>query len=97
MSRGPIPDKPSGRPTVDEVVPLCVEYYRDGNFCGGNLHIVLDDTNLADHHIEWCLKQAAEEGDTAGVRIAKLMLQMTRTQRQVHDRTHDELRRRGDD
>jgi hypothetical protein len=82
MSRGPIPDRPPTRPTVPQLVPLIRAYYaKPGNLVGGNLHAVLDDGNLADGHIEWCLARARDEGDADGVLLAELLLQMTPTQR----------------
>lgn len=84
--RGPITDKPRTRPTVPEVVALARKYYEHpNNLCGGNLHIVLDDRNLADHHIEACRQMAAAEADEAGVQLADMLLAMTPTQRRrVH-------------
>lgn len=89
MSRGPIPDKPKDRPSVPEVAELARAYYeKPGNGCGGSLHIVLDDGNLEDGHIEFCRTYAAERDDADGVRLAELLLQMTPTQRhKVYART----------
>ena len=82
MSRGPIPDKAADRPTVPEVRELVRAYYeKEGNSCGGNLHIVLDDGNLSDSCVQFCLDQVHADEDEDGVRIAELMLQMTGTQR----------------
>jgi hypothetical protein len=82
MSRGPIPDKPQDRPTVPEVLRLVVEFYaKPGNEAGGNLHVVLDDGNLEDQHLEAARKRAWDSQDTDAVVIADLMLDMTRTQR----------------
>lgn len=81
--RGPIPDKPRTRPTVPDVLPLVREYYsRPENGCGGSLHIVLDDHNLEDHCIAFCREWAAKRSDHDGVRLADLLIQLTRTQRQ---------------
>lgn len=44
-------------PTVAEVLPLVNAYYaKPGNSVGGNLHIVLDDCNVEDGHVEFCLR-----------------------------------------
>jgi len=42
---------------------LCelIQNYYIYNSVGGNLHIVLDDGNLEDHHIEYCLKTLVSE------------------------------------
>ncbi len=87
MSRGPIPDRPPSRPRVSDVLPLVESYYAD-NPTGGSLHIVLDDGNLADHHVKFCRDVARERGDDRGVQIAEAMLMMTRTQRhKIYRRT----------
>lgn len=70
------------KPTVPEVLPFIQEYYRKPENCvGGNLHIVLEDSNVEDIHVKYCLKQAKAEHDKDGVRIAELLLQMSKTQR----------------
>ncbi len=71
-----------GKPTVPEVLPLIQEYYRKPENCvGGNLHIVLEDSNVENSHIKYCLEQAKTAGDKDGVRIAELLFQMSKTQR----------------
>ena len=52
----------------EEIEPLSVAEHYDlkgairqqywNSSVGGNLHIVLDDYNVADHHILWCLFSA---------------------------------------
>lgn len=70
------------RPTVPEVWPLVRAYYAiDGNSVGGNLHIVLEDGNIKDDDVQWCLDNARERGDASGVELAELLLKMTKTQR----------------
>jgi len=80
--RGPIPDKPVDRPRVPDVIALARAYYaKPGNRVGGNLHIVLDDGNMEDQHIEWCRQLAQNAGDVDGVALADKLLALTRTQR----------------
>ena len=57
-----------GEPTVPEVLPL-VAAYRDmpGNGVGGNFHIVLDEGNVTDEDVAYCLNRARENGDSAGI------------------------------
>jgi hypothetical protein len=82
MARGPIPDFPHDRPTIPDVVPLLLKFYKhEENSSGGPLHIVLDDGNIATHHVTWCAEQARREGNSEGEEIATLMAQMTLTQR----------------
>jgi len=61
-------------------IALCKEYYIE-NGTGGSLHIVLDDGNLAKHHIDWCAGYACGSKDWAGDDIANLMIWMTSKQR----------------
>lgn len=70
------------KPTVPEVMPLVREYYaKEGNICGGSLHIVLDDQNVDDSHIQFCLEYAIEHSDPDGEKLARLLMQMSKTQR----------------
>jgi hypothetical protein len=74
------------KPTVPEVQPL-VEAYRalPGNIVGGSLHVVLDDGNVDDKSIGYCLNAAREDGDEDGAAIAQVLLRMSKTQRRkVH-------------
>jgi hypothetical protein len=52
-------------------------YKKPDNICGGNLHIVLDDYNLEDHFVEFCLKRAKEDNDPKGVEICKELLKLS--------------------
>lgn len=70
------------RPSVPDVLPLARSYYaKPGNEVGGNLHIVLDDRNVQSNHVRFCMEQAVARGDMDGVELAKMLLQMTKTQR----------------
>lgn len=58
------------------------DYYKlPGNWCGGSLHIVLDDGNLETCHVQFCLDHAEEHGDEKGVKLAKALLELTEDQR----------------
>ncbi len=82
------------KPTVPEVRELVSEYYcQPGNAVGGALHIVVDDGNIEDHHIQFCRNEALERGDPEGVRIADLLLQMSKTQRKEVAATHEGYQR----
>jgi hypothetical protein len=70
------------KPTVPEVVPVVAAYYaKPGNSLGGSLHVVLEDDNAEDYFVRSCRERAALEGDSDGVRLAELLLRMSRTQR----------------
>ena len=82
MSRGPIPDKSPNRPRTPEVIADVQSFYAlPGNDMGGNLHIVLDDGNLEDHAVWFCLERSLVKRDQIAARIARQLLAMTRTQR----------------
>jgi len=59
---------------IKKVCDLILEYYID-NSAGGALHIVLDDGNLEDRHIHWCLNNAIKENkdDRAKIIAEKLL------------------------
>ena len=68
------------KPTVPEVLPLVREYYLK-HPVGGNLHIVIDDGNVDDKYVKFCLEQATSQNDSGGIAIACLLLMMSKTQR----------------
>ena len=56
---------------------------------GGGLHIVLDDGNVEDHHIQWCIEEAIpdypwvdEIGQRACIECARLLLKTPLTDRE---------------
>lgn len=55
--------------------------YHADNIVWGSLHAVLEDWNLADEHIKWCVRWAHERGDTEGVMLGAVLLGLTKTQR----------------
>lgn len=66
----------------------CLYSLDDGNCCtGGLLHIVVEDGNLEDHHIEWCLKECEEhperEESEIGKLICKELLKLSMEQRRL--------------
>jgi hypothetical protein len=70
------------RLTIPDVVPFLSAYReKPGNSSGGSLHIVIDDGNYANGHIEFCREYAAERGDADGVELADMFSKLTRTQR----------------
>lgn len=66
--------------TVPEVRPLARHVY-ERHPLGCCLHIVLDDDNVKDDHIRFCIDQAVREGHGDCETLARLMLRMTRSQR----------------
>jgi hypothetical protein len=74
-------------PSVATVRTLVRAFYaRPGNGCGGHLHIVLDDGNLEDDHIDFCIAQAVEAKDAEAEALGRVLRAMTPRQRQrVYD------------
>lgn len=55
--------------------------YHERNPGWGSLHIVMDDGNLEDEHVKWCLNYALENYDGDGAIIAYKLSQMTQEYR----------------
>ncbi len=72
--------KPSAKITVPEVIDRFAAYY-EKHITWGSLHIVLDDFNIDNGSVEFCIKYAEEKGDAEGLELAKILLQMSPTQR----------------
>lgn len=93
MSRGPIPNKPTNRPSVPELQRLIDAYYQfDRCGVGGDLHVVLDDGNWDDGTIQWCIDHSGEYGDRepeCARLLGRLLLLTTRTQRNKLDAGYD--------
>jgi hypothetical protein len=68
------------KPSIPEVLDLFVAYHRTHG-AWGNLHIVLDDGNVSDTHVEWCQHHPYDVDDTEGIRLAGILRQMSKTQR----------------
>ena len=56
-------------------------YDRPGGGVGCCLHIVLDDGNVDDSHVEWCHIKAIDNGHHDCVMLATYVLRMSKTQR----------------
>ena len=69
------------KPRVPEVSPLVRAYYDLGNITGGSLHIVLDDGNVEDHHVQFCVQYAIDHGDRPGEVLGRVLMLMSKTQR----------------
>lgn len=59
---------------------------RSENSAWGSLHIVLEEGNVDDGSVRHCIRYARERGDEDGVRLAELLLKLSRTQRSRIDR-----------
>jgi hypothetical protein len=70
------------KPAIHELVAATKAYYSlPNNAAGGKLHIVLDDGNIKDEHIKWCIDYALRLGDNEGVMLGRMLLNASKTQR----------------
>lgn len=70
------------KPTIPEVLPLINHYVReDGNSTGGSFHILLEDGNVSDHNVNFCLNEARSREERLGTIIGEKLLLMSKTQR----------------
>jgi hypothetical protein len=72
---------------IGKLANLIAEYYKkEGNGCGGNCHLVLDDSNLEDSDIQFCIGYCAHANDNDGLAIMREMLSLNPEERQkVYD------------
>jgi hypothetical protein len=68
------------RPTLPEVRDRFKAYFAR-HFDWGSLHIVLDDQNVRDADVKFCIEHAREKGDQEGEDLARTLLTLSRTQR----------------
>lgn len=89
--------KPSAKITIPEIVDRFLAYYKE-NRAWGSLHIVLDDNNVDNDDVEFCIGWAQEHKDTEGETLARILLDMSKSQRlrlpwKVHQAEDRELGR----
>ncbi len=80
-------NKPRDRPTVPDVLPLVRQIY-ERHAAGCCLHIVTDDGNVEQDHVEFCVRQAQSEHHTDCLAAAEMLAAMTETQRRKVYKTH---------
>lgn len=56
--------------------------YMERELGGGNLHIVLEDGNLEDNHIQYCIQSALDEMDGDGAVLGNWLLKLTPEERE---------------
>src|SRR5574342_921951 len=70
------------KPTVPDVMPLVRALYAQPlGGAGCCLHIVLDDCNVEDGCVQFCLEYAQKNGHPDCIALAELLMQMSKTQR----------------
>lgn len=52
----------------------------------GSLHVVLDDQNVGDDSVRWCIDYATSQGDIEGAALGEILLLMSQTQRKKIER-----------
>lgn len=78
------------KPTVSQLIKAAKAYYAiPNNGVGGSLHIVLDDENIEDCHINWCIDYAMANDDNEGVLLGKMLLGASYTQRRKLVRNYE--------
>lgn len=69
-------------PTVEKMAEWIEWWYTfPDHGAGGNLHIVLDDENVEDHHLTWTRGYCDERGDQTGSNLCLLLRRMTEDDR----------------
>ena len=71
---------PALKLTVPDVLPLARAIYAR-SCVGCCLHIVLDDDNVADSHVQFCVEWAVKQGHADCEQLARQLLTMSKTQR----------------
>lgn len=69
------------KPVVDAALRSLFRAYLRRYPAWGSLHVVLEDGNVKDSHVEFCLQQALEKGDEEGAALARILLECSQTQR----------------
>lgn len=66
--------------TIPEVSARFAAYH-EKHLAWGSLHVVLDDQNIEDHSVRFCIEAAEKDGDEEGAALGRILLQMSKTQR----------------
>lgn len=76
----------TARPTIPDVVERFAAYGIKTSGVWGSLHVVLDECNVSDGNVEWCIAYAERRGDAEGAELGRILLTMSKTQRGKMDR-----------
>lgn len=66
--------------SIPDVAEQFARYY-ETHPAWGSLHIVLDDGNVSDDNVRFCIESAEQDGDTEGAELGRLLMGMSKTQR----------------
>jgi len=83
------------KPQIPDVIER-FSVYKKIHPIWGSLHIVLDESNVKDKHVEFCKQWAMDHNDHEGIALAELLLQMSKSQRSRIDRKVDEFNNKGE-
>jgi hypothetical protein len=73
---------PRAKHTVPQVAKMGRAYYaKPGKAAGGSLHLVLEEPNYSAADVTWCLEHARAQGDAAGVELAQVLMECSKSQR----------------
>ena len=67
--------------TPELIEKFATYHQREENSAWGSLHIVLDDGNFENGHVDFCIEYALEKGDLDGWQLAKILRQLSISQR----------------
>jgi hypothetical protein len=68
------------KPTVTDAYPLVQKIY-ERSCVGCCLHVVLDDGNIENDHVQFCLEEAQKKRHAECLELAEMLLLMSKTQR----------------
>ena len=66
---------------VSDFIALIQPYY-DFHCTGGSLHVALDDGNLSDETVDFCIGYAKKDNDSYGLALGKILRAMTEDDRE---------------
>jgi len=72
--------KPNNVPFTREEIDRFADYHGK-NLCWGSLHIVLEDGNIQDRNVDFCIDYANRHGDQEGFELGKILLTKSKSQR----------------
>lgn len=73
--------KPSAQVIVTPELIARFAAYHQQHAAWGSLHIVLDDHNLENGHVDFCIQYALENGDQEGHELGLILRSLSETQR----------------
>ena len=72
------------KPTIPEVFPVIEKYYKDRLYEGNrySFHkLIITEVNITNGDINYFIEDCKKDGDEEGLKVGKLLLQLSKTQR----------------